>query len=283
MKEKENNGLIIFVILLAILVLGLGGFIVYDKVLIGINNTEQKTGNEEDNTEQQENEESCKSISKICIKDYDTSYKYKTVILNNQSQCRTSVIFNRATEILRTPGPLCMISAQETVYFVNELDCRTEEYGKLRIYNKDLKYITAKAYLAGNTDTISFDNTYYFEPYVEGRVWVTDFDEVYEYDHDFVLKAKLSDKISLVIKNYKILGIADKYAFLVDKEGYLYAVDLHNYGVEKSNSIPKNKVTNSDNTGRYLRYFKCDGDPTIHIYTSNNKYVKYIASSGFNF
>ncbi len=282
MKEKKNKGLIVLVVILAILVLGLGGFVVYDKVLIGINNTGEKTDNKEDNTEQPGNEESCKDIYETCIEDYNN---YKSVHLSDLSQSGIMVIFKEAKEILRSKGPLCMISAQETVYFIYDLNIgNLERQGEIRIYNENLKYLTAGTDLKKNNNDMSPEYTYYFEPNVDGRIWVTDFNEVYEYDHNFVLKGKLSDKISLVIKNYEILGIANKYAFLVDKEGYLYAVDLHNYGAEKSSSIPKNKVSNNENEiGRYLNYLKCDGKLTIRINTLNDTYVEYVVNSGFNF
>ncbi len=276
MKEKKNKGLIVLVVILAILVLGLGGFIVYDKALIGINNTGKKTDNKEDNTKQPEDNKKCEDIKE---KVYPTYGNYTQTELRDLGQCGISLIFDGVKEILRSEGGLDMIHVQETVYFINYLHCGTESYGQLRIYNTDLKYITAGDKLM----KMPTHYTYYFEPNVNGRVWVTDFNEVYEYDHDFVLKSKLSDKISLIVKNYEVLGIADKYAFLLDKEGYLYAVNLHNYGVEKSSSIPKNKVDNGYSYGDYLYYLKCDGKPIVRIHTLNKNYIEYVVNSGFNF
>ena len=50
--EKKNNGLIVLVIILSLLVVGLGGFIVYDKVLSTANEKLEDTNvdNIDDNT-----------------------------------------------------------------------------------------------------------------------------------------------------------------------------------------------------------------------------------------
>lgn len=58
--ERENTGLVVLVIILSLLVVGLGGFIVYDKVLSNNeveNNDNNETNNIADNTQTNQNED----------------------------------------------------------------------------------------------------------------------------------------------------------------------------------------------------------------------------------
>lgn len=71
--EKKNTGLIVFIVILLLLVLGLGGFIVYDKVLSD-KTTDNKNNNGTSNT-------SCPTENQY---KYDVSKRKQTQVIKTQ-------------------------------------------------------------------------------------------------------------------------------------------------------------------------------------------------------
>lgn len=69
--EKKNIGLIITIIVLSLIIGGLGGFIIYDKVLVNEEKTENKENEPNNNTEVTEDTE--KVEIKQATQDLNTS------------------------------------------------------------------------------------------------------------------------------------------------------------------------------------------------------------------
>ena len=124
---KENNSKVL-VIVLTILVLGLGGFIIYDKVL---NNKSTNTNNNNNQS----------NDTKRVI--------YKLQIIPGGGQVGTSVIYeynpsdetNTKKEILRNEDgsrSLEIFAKEGAIYFMNRT---ASYYGKSKLYNVNLKSI----------------------------------------------------------------------------------------------------------------------------------------------
>ena len=218
---KDNNSKVL-VIVLAILVLSLGGFIIYDKVL---NN---KNINDNDNNNQS-------NSTKRVI--------YKLQVIPGSGQVGTSVIYeynpsdekNTKKEILRNEDgnrSLEIVTKEGAIYFMNRT---ASYYGKSKLYNVDLKSIDVGADEGGLYHSIYLTSVYNNDTNENDyKIYTTDFKDVYEYDYNFNKLVTLSEKIN--IKDFKVLGVLDGYAFIAD-DNYIYAIHLVDYKITKSNSM----------------------------------------------
>ena len=112
------------------------------------------------------------------------------------------------------------------------------------------------------------------------RLYATDSEDIYEYDYNFNKIASLSDKIG--IKDFKVLGIVDNYAFITDEKN-IYAINLIYYSVTKSKGMIL--YTLSDNAEPL--YIYKNNDYKYYFYTKENGIVEsekyYFDGSKFNF
>ena len=273
---KENNSKVL-VILLAILVLSLGGFIIYDKVL---NN---KNINDNDNNNQS-------NSTKRVI--------YKLQVIPGSGQVGTSVIYeynpsdekNTKKEILRNEDgsrSLEIFAKEGAIYFMNRT---ASYYGKSKLYNVDLKSIDVGADEEGLHHSLYLTSVYNTDTNEKDyKIYTTDFKDVYEYDYNFNKLTTLSEKIN--IKDFKVLGVLDGYAFIADNN-YIYAIHLIDYKITKSNSMIS--YTKSDNADPlYIEHgFTLYNDTTLtggnnfKFYTKNGDNIEtkyYFDGTKFNF
>ena len=256
-KKKSNS---ILLIILVILVLGLGGFIVYDKIL-----KDEKT------TTNNDNNSSIKNNNHVI---------YKVKLIETTGQAGKQAIYeyvpsnenNTENELLRNEDSaktLEIIPNEGAIYFLKR-SASSYQKEKTIIYNVDLKSIEIG--LKINDSYTNFQSYY--------RLYATDSEDIYEYDYNFNKIASLSDKIG--IKDFKVLGIVDNYAFITDEKN-IYAINLIYYSVTKSKGmIP---YTLSDNAEPL--YIYKNNDYKYYFYTKENGIVEsekyYFDGSKFNF
>ena len=271
-QMKSNN---VLLVILMILVLGLGGFIVYDKIL-----------KYEETTTTNDNNSSMKNNNHVI---------YKVKLIETTGQAGKQAIYeyvpsnenNTENELLRNEDSaktLEIIPNEGAIYFIKR-SASSYQKEKTIIYNVDLKsieiglkindlYTNFQSYYMSSGQSCDTECDSYY------RLYVTDSEDVYEYDYNFNKIASLSDKIG--IKDFKVLGIVDNYAFITDEKN-IYAINLIYYSVTKSKGmIP---YTLSDNAEPL--YIYKNSDYKYYFYTKENGIVEsekyYFDGSKFNF
>ena len=271
-QKKSNN---VLLIVLMILVLGLGGFIVYDKIL----KYEKTTINNDNNS-------SIKNNNHVI---------YKVKLIETTGQAGKQAIYeyvpsnenNTEKELLRNEDSsktLEIISNEGAIYFLKR-SASFYQKEKAIIYNVDLKSIEVGLKIDDsytNLQSYFMNSGQYCDTGCDSyyKLYITDSEDVYEYDYNFNMIASLSDKIG--IKDFKVLGIIDNYAVITDEKN-IYAINLINYSVIKSKGMIS--YTLSDNAEPL--YIYKNNDYTYYFYTRENGVVEnekyYFDGSKFNF
>lgn len=156
--EKKNTGLIVLVVILSLLVVGLGGYIVYDKVLSkedsNINNDVKDNDNIQNNTDNNENNNTSNDNTND---DLDLSKKLKSV-------------FGSIYDFMISPNPYCgkrssddKISAEGGLYYY----ASTEFSSYQEMIDKFKKYASEEVLTRGGTT-----KQYYLEK--DGKLYCKD-------------------------------------------------------------------------------------------------------------
>lgn len=155
--EKKNTGLIVLVVILSLLVVGLGGYIVYDKVLnkedSNINNNVKDNNNIQNNTDNTTNNDASTSGND----DLDLSKKLKSV-------------FGSIYDFMISPNPYCgkrssddKIEAEGGLYYY----ASTEFSSYQEMIDKFKKYASEEVLTRGGTT-----KQYYLEK--DGKLYCKD-------------------------------------------------------------------------------------------------------------
>lgn len=193
--EKKNTGLIVLVVILSILVIGLGGFIVYDKLLsekdLQINDT-QPNKDKNKNELKLSSEELEKYLSYVPIKeeldDYEDLYDYT----NDAYSGNLETVTNLSEELLMAKA--FTLSQKSTTKEKLEfpwcgdlITCEADEYVTIDEFNNTIKEIYNIKYLERTDFTISGGGVnkvanYYVSYYGRGAFDLIKINKIVDYE-----------------------------------------------------------------------------------------------------